>query len=272
MRDRGARRRACVAVACGSRGRLLRSDARKQERDDDDALDRDLHTGGPSNPRGSPAGLAAGGYSVPGIGGSVGGLNELGMRKMNCEGTTSSSHDFHVLATSVGFTGGKPSASVRDPADHCIRGGRIGVGSRFNGLRRLTPCSVSITGAGGLSLPATPAYTNNINPGMATASYTYAGDANHYGSSGSKTFQILYSSEPCLGSPGRDVLQPINRDAPSTTSAFKKGSTASQVPGLRFLWTLDWHGGCRDILRIGEEAQRDGFGRTCDRRHRLHDA
>ena len=67
---------ACVAVACGSRGRLLRSDARKQERDDDDALDRDLHTGGPSNPRGSPAGLAAGGYSVPGIGGSLGGLSD----------------------------------------------------------------------------------------------------------------------------------------------------------------------------------------------------
>ena len=94
----------------------------------------------------------------------------------------------------------------------------------YTGLA-LTPCSVSITGAGGLSLPATPSYTNNINPGMATASYTYAGDANHYGSSGSKTFQILYSSEPCLGSPGRDVLQPINRDAASTTSAFKKGST-----------------------------------------------
>ena len=89
-------------TAGGSRGRLLRSDARKQERDDDDALDRDLHTGGPSNPRGSPAGLAAGGYSVPGIGGSVAGLNALELRKMNCEGTTSSSHDFHVLATFVG--------------------------------------------------------------------------------------------------------------------------------------------------------------------------
>ena len=45
-----------------------------------------------------------------------------------------------------------------------------------------------------------------------------------------------------------------------------------QVPGLRILLdTRSAPRGC-DILRIGEEAQRDGFGRTCDRRHRLHDA
>jgi hypothetical protein len=179
----------------------------------------------------------------------------------SCTGlTTDGNHQ--ISYTDGGSTVTKASSTTTVSCPACVI---------YAGLA-LTPCSVSITGAGGLSLPATPAYTNNINPGMATASYTYAGDANHYGSSGSKTFQILYSSEPCLGSPGRDVLQPINRDAPSTTSAFKKGSTASQVPGLRFLWTLDWHGGCRDILRVGEEAQRDGFGRTCDRRHRLHDA
>jgi hypothetical protein len=54
----------------------------------------------------------------------------------------------------------------------------------------VTPCSVSVTGAGGLSLSQTPLYINNINPGTATASYTYAGDANHTGSSDSKTFTI----------------------------------------------------------------------------------
>ena len=54
----------------------------------------------------------------------------------------------------------------------------------------MTPCSVSVTGAGGLNLTPTPSYTNNINMGTATASYTYAGDANHTGSSDSKNFTI----------------------------------------------------------------------------------
>ena len=54
----------------------------------------------------------------------------------------------------------------------------------------VTPCAVSVTGAGGLSLSPAPAYANNTNVGTATASYTYAGDANHTGSSDSKTFNI----------------------------------------------------------------------------------
>jgi len=53
-----------------------------------------------------------------------------------------------------------------------------------------TPCSVSVTGAGGLALAPAPAYANNTNAGTATASYTYAGDANHIGSSDSENFTI----------------------------------------------------------------------------------
>jgi hypothetical protein len=51
-------------------------------------------------------------------------------------------------------------------------------------------CTVSVTGAGGLSLSPDPDYADNINAGIATASYTYAGDDNHTGSSDSKTFTI----------------------------------------------------------------------------------
>jgi len=54
----------------------------------------------------------------------------------------------------------------------------------------LTPCTVSVTGAGGLSLTPAPTYTNNTNVGTATASYNFAGDANHNGSNDSKTFTI----------------------------------------------------------------------------------
>jgi hypothetical protein len=59
----------------------------------------------------------------------------------------------------------------------------------YTGLAQ-TPCTASVTGAGGLNLAPTPTYTNNMNAGTATASYTFAGDANHTGSTGSKNFAI----------------------------------------------------------------------------------
>ena len=52
------------------------------------------------------------------------------------------------------------------------------------------PCTVLVTGAGGLSLTPDPIYTDNLNAGTATAAYTYGGDANHSGSFGSATFTI----------------------------------------------------------------------------------
>ena len=54
----------------------------------------------------------------------------------------------------------------------------------------ITPATVSVTGAGALSLTPVPVYANNIDAGTATASYAYAGDANHESSSDSKTFTI----------------------------------------------------------------------------------
>ena len=54
----------------------------------------------------------------------------------------------------------------------------------------LTPATVTVTGAGGLNLTPTADYADNTDAGTATASYTFAGDANHTGSSDSKTFTI----------------------------------------------------------------------------------
>jgi len=62
----------------------------------------------------------------------------------------------------------------------------------FNALVQ-TPCTYVVTGAnlniGPLPVPAGN-YANNLNVGMATASYAYPGDLNHTGSSDSETFQI----------------------------------------------------------------------------------
>ncbi len=59
----------------------------------------------------------------------------------------------------------------------------------YTGLEQ-TPCTVSVTGAGGLNLSPDADYSNNTNAGQATASYTFTGDANHTGSSDSKNFTI----------------------------------------------------------------------------------
>ena len=53
-----------------------------------------------------------------------------------------------------------------------------------------TPCSASVSGAGGLTASLTPSYEDNTSAGTATASATYGGDDNHNGSSGSKSFAI----------------------------------------------------------------------------------
>src|SRR5207245_803580 len=65
-----------------------------------------------------------------------------------------------------------------------------------------TPCTAMVTGAGGLNLALTVTYTNNINAGTATASASYAGDANHTGSNDSKTFIIDQSSSTTTVVPG----------------------------------------------------------------------
>jgi hypothetical protein len=64
----------------------------------------------------------------------------------------------------------------------------------YNGSAQ-TPCTVSVTGTGGLSLTPSAVYTNNVNAGTANASYTYVGDANHTGSSDNKDFSITKADQ-----------------------------------------------------------------------------
>ena len=54
----------------------------------------------------------------------------------------------------------------------------------------IAPCTASYSGAGGLSGSLTPSYSNNVNVGTASARATYAGDANHAGSTGTASFTI----------------------------------------------------------------------------------
>jgi hypothetical protein len=68
-----------------------------------------------------------------------------------------------------------------------------------------TPCTATITGDGGLNTTVALAgsdYANNTNVGTATASYTYAGDANHSGSTGSSSFGITARGETVTATSG----------------------------------------------------------------------
>ncbi|SDS08715.1 MBG domain-containing protein [Gramella sp. MAR_2010_147] len=54
----------------------------------------------------------------------------------------------------------------------------------------ITPASVTVTGAGGLNLSPDADYTDNVNAGTASASYSYAESANYLASNDIKTFAI----------------------------------------------------------------------------------
>lgn len=54
-----------------------------------------------------------------------------------------------------------------------------------------TPCSVSVSGAGGLLLSPVPEYAGNTAVGTASVAYSFPGDDRHDGSADAKTFAIV---------------------------------------------------------------------------------
>jgi Bacterial Ig-like domain (group 3)/PKD domain len=105
-----------------------------------------------------------------------------------------------------------------------------------------TPCSVSVTGAGGLNLTPNPEYANNVNPGTATASYTFAGDATYAGSSDMKTFTIDQASSTTTTVVTDNATTIPDGPAPVTfggTIVFTATvSSASGTPDGTVQWTL----------------------------------
>ncbi len=110
-------------------------------------------------------------------------------------GAKATPHD--IVATYSGTTSGSPqfgsstSAAFKQDVNKASSTTTVTcpVSITYTGSA-LTPCTVSVTGAGGLDLTPDPTYTDNTNVGTATASYTYTGDTNHTGSSGSDSFEI----------------------------------------------------------------------------------
>lgn len=92
----------------------------------------------------------------------------------------------------------------------------------------ITPATVSVTGAGGLNLTPIAEYTNNVNAGIATASYSYAGNNNYYSSSDSKTFGIGKASAT-IAVQGSTATYDGNAHGASGTA---KGVKGEELAGL----------------------------------------
>jgi hypothetical protein len=95
-------------------------------------------------------------------------------------------HDVSTGSKSVTITQAASATMVSCPAS-----------VTYNGSAQ-TPCTASVSGAGGLSQAPTPTYSNNTNAGTAVASYTYPGDGNHTGSLDSKNFTIAQAGSATM--------------------------------------------------------------------------
>src|SRR5207247_6319287 len=88
-------------------------------------------------------------------------------------------HDSSSNSANFAITKASSTVTVNCPASQTYTGSAI------------EPCTASFSGAGGLSGTLTPSYSANINVGTATASATYAGDANNDGCRKSTNF-VMY--------------------------------------------------------------------------------
>src|SRR2546422_4003996 len=84
--------------------------------------------------------------------------------------------------------------------------------------------TLSRSGAGSLSLTPDAVYTNNVNAGTATASYTYAGDASHTCSTDSRTFTIDQAASVTTVTCPASVTYTGSAQTPCTVTVTGAGS------------------------------------------------
>jgi hypothetical protein len=119
----------------------------------------------------------------------------------------------------------------------------------YTGLAQ-TPATVTVTGAGGLSLTPAANYANNVGAGTATASYTFAGDANHEGSTASQDFTIGKAdatvtvngySGTADGAPhgATGSVVGVAGDPSAAGSRLDLGASFTAAPGGTATWSFD---------------------------------
>jgi hypothetical protein len=100
----------------------------------------------------------------------------------------------------------------------------------------VTPCSASVTGAGGLNQALTVVYATNTGVGTAGASASYAGDKNHTSSADATTFAIK------LPQASFSFNNPSPLVTPNTTGVTLTASGGST--GIAVVWTTSGNSKC----------------------------
>ncbi len=101
-------------------------------------------------------------------------------------GTVTATATFAETATRLGSSDTKTFDITKAPSTTTVT---CPASVTFTGAAQ-TPCTANVSGAGGLNQSLTPGYSANTAVGTATASASYAGDANHTPSNASSTFAI----------------------------------------------------------------------------------
>jgi sugar lactone lactonase YvrE len=106
----------------------------------------------------------------------------------------------------------------------------------YNGTAQ-TPCTASVTGVGSLSQSLTVSYSNNTTAGSATARATFAGDANHTGSSNSAGFTINKAPLTVTAVNISKIVGTANPTFTASYSGFVNGETTAVLSGSPVLST-----------------------------------
>ena len=149
----------------------------------------------------------------------------------------------------TGSTDSKSITITQAPTTTAVSGGGT---FTYNGLAH--PATVLVTGAGGLSLTPPPVYTGacsaapvNVPDTPCTASYSYAGDANHTGSTASTTINMTKTN------------QSITWNAPATMtyggplSSTQLNATVVGVAGGSAPGSLTYNPAAGTVLSVGPQ-------------------
>jgi hypothetical protein len=113
-----------------------------------------------------------------------------------------------------------------------------------------TPCSAKASGAGMDDVTLSVSYSNNTNAGMATASASWDGDANHTGNSATKDFTIEQADATCAVSGYSGVYDTAFHGATGSCSGIggenagtlDLGASFKDVPGGTANWSFTGNG------------------------------
>ena len=159
----------------------------------------------------------------------AGGLNQsltVSYTNNTNAGTATASASYAESANHLASNGSKDFTIVKAPTTVTVT---CPASVEYNGSAQ-TPCSATVTGAGGLNQPLPVSYSNNTNAGTATASASYAESANHLGETGSTDFTITKAPTTVVVSCPASVEYNGAAQTPCSATVTGNGGLNQSVP------------------------------------------